>query len=286
MTTNAVPTLWFLNGPLFLLYLIAALIVYVLCVINDKVSISPRRQKPLSPAVIAGLAMISNILGIVTLVAVAAAMSNATRLGMLLLPLVILGFRYYKVIRRTPHKWRAPAAGLGGSVAGLAIGAWLFMRNEAAPEPVGHAVLPGDVHTLRLSEVMNSQAWTVSLQLVLFYLISLSIFFVLQALLRRSAPRLMAGPEQERRKRAALTVFIAFALNFLGVLALVWLADASDMQIRLAMVGLPLLLILETYVNLLRKEPHNRPAHWTGLIGSCSGMVLAAVLLLRGAPLH
>jgi hypothetical protein len=286
MSTHYAPTLWFLNGPLLLLYVIEGLLVYVLCVINDRVVHSPRRQKPLSPAVIAALALVSQLLGVVTFVALANALSGATHLGMLGLPLLILFNRYLRVIRKAPRRWQAPAGALAGSVAGLGSGAWLFMRNATGAEPIGHVVLPGTVHTLRISEVMASRDWTISLQLVLFYVIALAIFFCLHAVLKRSSLKLMAVPESQRKKRTAWTILIAFATNFLGVVLLVWLADRADIQARLAMVGLPLLLILEAYVKLLRSQPRNRPSHWSGLIGSSAGMVIATFFLLRGAPLH
>lgn len=216
MSTLYAPTLWFLNGPLLLLYVVEGLLVYVLCVINDRVVHSPRRQKALSPAVIAGLALVSQILGVVTFVALANALSGATHLGMLALPLLVIFHRYLRVIRRAPRRWQAPAGALIGSAAGLGAGGWLFMRNAAGSEPVGHIVLPGTVHTLRLSEVMASRDWTISLQLVLFYVIALAIFFGLHAVLKRSSTKLMAVPEPQRRKRTALTILIAFAANFWG----------------------------------------------------------------------
>ncbi len=72
----------------------------------------------------------------------------------------------------------------------------------------------------------------------------------------------------------------------MGVAALIFMANSSDVQTRLAMVGFPLFLIVESYVKLLRAEPQNRPSHWTGLIGSSGGMAVACFFLLRGAPLH
>jgi hypothetical protein len=52
------------------------------------------------------------------------------------------------------------------------------------------------------------------------------------------------------------------------------------------MVGFPLFLIFEAYVKLLKTEPRNRPSHWTGLVGSMSGMILAGFFLMKGAPLR
>jgi uncharacterized membrane protein YkvI len=161
------------------------------------------------------------------------------------------------------------------------------MRNTATAEAVSRVAVRGDVPTVPLSELLKNQgSWAVSLKLVVFYLVSVAIFFSVHALLKKTSQKLLACPAEKRSRMTALTTVLAFALNFLGVAALIFMANSSDVQTRLAMVGFPLFLIVEAYAKLLRAEPQNRPSHWTGLIGSSGGMVLASFFLLRGAPLH
>jgi peptidoglycan/LPS O-acetylase OafA/YrhL len=163
----------------------------------------------------------------------------------------------------------------------------MFMRNAVTAEPVARVTVPGDVRTIPLTELLrNEGTWSVSLKLVVFYLISVAIFFGVHALLKRATAKLLACPEDKRKQRTAVAALLAFALNFMGVVTLTLMGKSADAQIRLAMVGFPLFLIAESYVKLLRAEPQNRPAHWIGLISSAGGMVLASFFLLRGAPLH
>ena len=64
------------------------------------------------------------------------------------------------------------------------------------------------------------------------------------------------------------------------------LGDATQVPIRQAMLRVPLFLIVEAYVKMLRSDRENKAAHWMGLLGSATGMASAGFWLLRGAPLH
>ncbi|HAM35193.1 MAG TPA: hypothetical protein DEB40_12975 [Elusimicrobia bacterium] len=287
LTQPQQPGIWFVSGFVLLLYIAAVAIVFLLIKINDRMGFGSSDEEPLPPAAIVALAFVSNLLGVSAIVLLADALSTGVRLSMLALPLLLLIERYGMRIRREAAKWRVHGSALAGSAAGLAAGAWLFMLKRATTEPLRHAVVPGDVRTVPVSELLGDKGtWTVSLQLVAFYLVSVAIFLGLHALLKRMARKLMACPAKQRGPRTALSILIAFVANFLGVFILVFLANASNVQTRLAMVAFPLFLIAESYVKLLRAEPQNRPSHWTGLIGSGGGMALAAFFLLRGAPLH
>jgi hypothetical protein len=287
MTPSQQPTIWLVNGPILLLYVAAAVMFVLLRSANDRICSASSKEKPMPPAVIAALTFVSNLLGAASLVMLANALSSPTRLSMLALPLVLLVELYGRAIRREPENRLANGTALAGSVAGLVTGAWLFMRNAATADPLSHAAVPGDVPTIPLSELMrNERNWAVSVKLVVFYVISMAIFFSLHALLKAAAKKLMDCPAEKLKRRTALATLLAFALNFAGVAALIFMAKSSDVQTRLAMVGFPLFLISESYTKLLRAEPQNRPFLWTGLIGSSSGILLASFFLLRGAPLH
>jgi hypothetical protein len=286
MTTSQ-PTIWLVNGPILILYLAAGAIVYLLCSANDRICSASKKESPMPPAMVVLLTLVSNLLGVATLVLLANALSSATRLSMLALPLLLLLEHYGMIMYRAPRERGTAAATLGGSAMGLAIGAWLFMRNAVTTEPVARPIIAGDVRTVPLAQLLrNEGSWAVSLKLVVFYVVSLAIFFGVHALLKRSAEKLLDCPEEKRKQRTALAGLLAFALNFLGVVTLILIAKSSDAQVRLLMVGFPLFLIAESYTKQLRAEPRSRASNWAGLIGSSAGMLLAGFFLLRGAPLH
>jgi hypothetical protein len=286
MTTSQ-PTIWLVNGPILALYLAAGAIVYLLSAANDRICSSSQKETPMPPAMIALLTSVSNLLGVATLVLLANALSTATRLSMLVLPLLLLLEHYGMIMYRAPRERVIPASTLGGSVAGLAIGAWMFMRNTAVAEPISRVTIPGNVRTIPLDELLrNEGSWSVSLKLVVFYIVSCVIFFGLHALIKRASGKMLDCPADKRKQRTALAALLAFALNFMGVVTLILMGRSSDAQIRLAMVAFPLFLIAESYVKLMREKPQNRPTYWPGLIGSAGGMALASFFLLRGAPLH
>ena len=287
MTPLAQPTIWLVNGPVLVLYLAAGALAYLLCAANDRICSASKKEKPMPPALIVLLTSVSNFLGVASLALLAGALSTPTRLSMLALPLLLVLEHYGMMMYRAPRERATAASTMGGSVAGLVIGAWAFMRNAATAEPVSRATVPGDVRTIPLSELLhNDGSWSVSLKLVVFYVVSVAIFFGLHALLKRAAEKLLQCPAEKRKSRTAIAAVIAFGLNFLGVVALMLMAKSFDAQIRLAMVGFPLFLIAESYAKLLRAEPQKRASHWSGLIGSSGGMALASFFLLRGAPLH
>jgi hypothetical protein len=286
LMTNA-PTLWLISGPILCLYIAAAAATLVLRVINERAYTAPSQDKPMPPAIIALITFVSNFLIVASLVLLGNALSSATRLSMLAVPLILLGERYVRIIIKEPEKRYASAYALGGSVAGLLAGAWTFMRQVSADDALAHAILAPDVATVPVQELIKNQGnWAVSLQLVAFYVIAIAIFVSLHSLLQMAAKKIMNVPQEKFKERTALAALLAFVLNFMGVVVLILIAQSSNVQLRLAMVGFPLFLIAESYARVLRSEPENRPSNWTGLIGSGGGMVLASFFLLRGAPLH
>ncbi|HXT00316.1 MAG TPA: hypothetical protein VN915_06550 [Elusimicrobiota bacterium] len=281
------PAVWLISGPVLFLYVVAIASIWALREANDRICTASSREKPLAPAAVVLLTAVSNLLAVATLVLCARGLETTPRLSMLAVPAAVLLERYGRLIYRAPSRRRDPVSGLLGSLGGLAAGAWLFMRASAGPEQVVRAAVSGSVQTVPFAEAMAHDApWAVSLSLAGFYLLSLAIFFGIHALLKRTGPKLLGDSARPRAGGAAQALALAFALNFLGVAALVLAANASDVRARLAMVGFPLFLIVEAYVELLKKEKARRRSHWSGLAGSAGGMVLAGWFLLRGAPLR
>jgi hypothetical protein len=279
------PSVWSISGPILVLYIAAAVILLLVREANVRVGASTK-EDPLSPAVMAGLAFVSNLLGMATFVMIARALSSSTRLSMLALPAALVAGSYLMGMGRKAER-AGLAASLLGSLAGIAAGAWFLMRSTLSNDAVSAAAVSGTVQTLAVEDVLRNQGtWAVSLQLGVFYIVALALFFGLHHVLRRAGQRALAAGQEGRGGRLAFKGLASFGVNLLAVFAFAFLAKTSAVQARLAMLGFPLFLIVESYVKLLRAEPHNRPAHWTGLIGSSGGIALGTFLALRGAPLH
>ncbi len=288
MTENASKiTIWLVTGPIMVLYLAAGTIVFLLCEINDRICSVTDAKTAQPSAVTALLSFVSNLLGVASLILLATALDSPTRLSMIIFPFCVLFLRYGNIIERQPLLRAPPAAALGGSASGILLGAWLFMRHGVIHEPVTRVPIPGNVQTIPVQELIHRPGdWSVSLNLVFFYLVSLAIFFLLHAMLKKSAPKQLSVPEEKRKEHTFIAVCTAFCLNFLGVVILVLLARYCHLQLRLAMVLFPLALIGESYWVLMRADPRQKSAHWTGFIGTSLGMLVGMLLLMRDMPLH
>src|SRR6185437_12174631 len=102
----------------------------------DRILTASSREKPLPSAAIFLLAAASNLLAVATLVLCANGLATPPRLSMLAFPVALLLERYGRLISRAPSRRRDPVSALGGSLAGLAAGAWLFLRRVSGPERV------------------------------------------------------------------------------------------------------------------------------------------------------
>ncbi len=135
------PTIWLVNPPILFLYVAAVAMVLLLRSANDRICSSSSKEKPMPPVVIVALTLVSNLLGVASLVLLANALSSPTRWSMLALPLLVLIVRYGRIIYREPKKRPASATALAGSTAGLVTGGWLFMRNIVTTEPIASVAI-------------------------------------------------------------------------------------------------------------------------------------------------
>lgn len=283
---------WALSGPVLILYVAAVAVFVAILSANLRVITAlTEGAKAKSPRAAAGfsafITLASNFIGVATIAVLAKTSGAAPRLTMVALPLVIVAERHIRYALRHPRVRGAHLSALSGSVAGMLAGAWLLLRPIVKDEPLAQIAVPGTVRTLPLSEVIaKPDYWAVSMQLVVYYCVSLAIFFGAHYLLKLHASS-MAQDLREGKKKALLVALVsALALNFFGVAALVLLGDATKVPIRQAMLLVPIFLIVEAYVKMLRNDRENKAAHWMGLLGSAAGMASAGYWLLRGAPLH
>lgn len=281
--------IWALTGPLLLLYAVAVAIFYAVeaAVLRLTANITDG-YKSREPRIVLGVllaALGANFIAAAALAQLARLAGIPSRQSLILFPLALLAERRIRLGWKTPNSRYAHAYGFLGAAAGLLAGAWMFLASDAAQGTVASVVVPGDVPTLPLSEIMrNPSDWAISIQLVVFYCVSMAIFFGAHGLLKRFARKTGSKAAEERPRTTQ--ILSALALNFCGVALLVLLGRAADVQIRLAMVFLPLLCVLEAYVKLIRADMPNRKAYFAGIAGTTAGMVSAALLLLRGAPVQ
>ncbi|MDX6768986.1 MAG: hypothetical protein SF051_05600 [Elusimicrobiota bacterium] len=281
-----------LSGPALVLYVVAVAVFIGVASANLRVIESltegAKARKPgVAAAFAAFITFVSNFIGVATIAMLGKTSGTPPRLSMVALPLLIVLERHARAAIRDAKDRAAHLCALAGSLAGIAAGAWFLLRAVAVEEKVKRAVVSGQVETISVQQALERpENWQVSFQLVVFYLVSLAIFYGAHFGLKLAADS-MAKDLRDGRAKAVLTTLVsALALNFFGVGALVLLGQKTGVPIRLAMVLVPLFIITEAYVKLLRSDRENRVGYWAGMTGSAAGMAGAAFLLLKGAPLY
>lgn len=279
------------GAPAILLYgvavgLFAGIISANLRVIETLTEGPNARKKDAASTYTFFITLVSNFIGAATIALLGKTSGIAARMSMVALPALLLAERHLRSAvkdakDRTVHLW-----GAAGGLLGVLAGAWFFLRG-GVDEQLRRLGAGGDVQTLRVQEVLERQQHMgISWKLVAIYVAALSIFWVTHWGLRLSS-EFMAKELREPRTKALLTALVsALVLNFFGVGALVLIGESAQVPIRLAMVLVPLFIVVESYVLLLRSDRENRYGHWAGLLGSAAGMAGAALLMLRSAPLY
>lgn len=281
-----------LSGPALVLYVVAVALFLGIVSANLRViEALTEGAKARKPSVAAAFALlitfVSNFIGAATIALLGKTSGTAARMSMIALPLLLVVERHARAAVKDAKDRAVHLSALAGSVAGLLSGAWFLLRGVVAQEQVKRAVVSGNVRTLTVEEAMaHPQDWTISGQLIVFYLLALAIFWAAHWGLKLSSES-MAKDLRDARAKALLTALVsALVLNFFGVGALVLLGQAAHVPIRIAMILVPLFIVVESYVQLLRSDRDNRFGHWMGLLGSAAGMAGAAFLLLKGAPYY
>lgn len=136
-----------------------------------------------------------------------------------------------------------------------------------------------------ISKLKQPTNWTISVQLLILYVVSVAIFFAANAVHKKAEDGLKARVAKGDAAASAGIALLAFALNFAGVAALVFVTKKTGENVRMAMVLLPLFLIVEQHVRALRNAPHERRVQLLGIAGVASGMGLAVAAFMRHAPL-
>lgn len=136
-----------------------------------------------------------------------------------------------------------------------------------------------------VSKMKTQPTWTISVQLLILYVVSVAIFFAAHAVQKKAELGLKDRLAKGGAGAAAGLLLLAAAANFLGVAALVAVARKTGLEVRMAMVLLPLLLIVEQHVRALRANPQERRAQLLGIAGVALGIGAGVAALMPHAPL-
>lgn len=136
-----------------------------------------------------------------------------------------------------------------------------------------------------VAKLKQPSLWTISVQLLVLYVVSVAIFFAGHAVNQKAEIALKDRVAKGEAPAAAGMLLLSTALNFLGVLALIFIAKKTGENIRMAMVGLPLFLLIEQHVRQLRNEPQSRRLKLLSITGVAIGIVSAVALFMPHAPL-
>jgi hypothetical protein len=127
--------------------------------------------------------------------------------------------------------------------------------------------------------------WTISVQLLVLYVVSVAIFFGAHAVQQKIAAGLKDRVSKGEAGASAGLTLLTLVLNFLGVAALVFVTKKTGENVRMAMMILPLFLIVEQHVRALRANPQERRIHLLGIAGVALGMIGGVAVLMPHAPL-
>lgn len=136
-----------------------------------------------------------------------------------------------------------------------------------------------------ISKLKQPASWTISVQLLVFYVVSVALFFAIHAVVKKAEAALKDRVAKGEAGPCAGFALLAAGLNFLGVAALVFITKKTGENVRMAMVGVPLFLIVEQHVRHLRNNPQERRLQLLGIAGLTLGIGAAVAALMPHAPL-
>lgn len=136
-----------------------------------------------------------------------------------------------------------------------------------------------------ISKLKQPAEWTISVQLLILYVVSVAIFFAANAVQRKVEGAVKDRVAKGEAGASAGIALLSVALNFAGVAALVFITKKTGETIRMAMVLLPLFLIVEQHVRALRAAPQERRLQLLGIAGVAIGIGAAVAAFMPHAPL-
>lgn len=136
-----------------------------------------------------------------------------------------------------------------------------------------------------IAKLKQPSLWTISVQLLVLYVVSVAVFFGLHEIAKKAEGVLKERVAKGETGPCAGYLLLTAALNFAGVLAVVLVTKKTGENIRMAMIGVPLFLIAEQHVRALRNHPEERRLQLLGLAGVIAGIGAGVAALMPHAPL-
>ncbi len=136
-----------------------------------------------------------------------------------------------------------------------------------------------------IAKLKQPSLWTVSVQLMILYVVSVAVFFAIHAVHKKAEIALKDRVAKGEAGPSAGVLLLAAILNAVGVAAVVFVTKKTGENIRMAIIGVPLFLIVEQHVRALREHPLERRVQLLGLAGVVLGIAAGVAVLMPHAPL-
>ncbi len=136
-----------------------------------------------------------------------------------------------------------------------------------------------------ISKLKQPSLWTISVQLLILYVVSVAVFFAANAVQGKVELGLKERVLKGSGGASVGLLVAALGLNFAAVGLVVFVTAKTGQNIRMAMIGVPFFLILEQHVRALRAHPHERRLPLVGMLGVAIGIVGGVAAFMPHAPL-
>ena len=136
-----------------------------------------------------------------------------------------------------------------------------------------------------LSKLKQPTLWTISVQLMILYVVGVVIFFAANAVQKKAEIGMKDRIAKGEAGPSAALFLLTAVLNFLCVAGLVAVTQKTGENIRMAMVLLPLLLVVEQHFRHMRNAPQERRTQIIGVAGVLLGVGAGIAALMPHAPL-
>lgn len=136
-----------------------------------------------------------------------------------------------------------------------------------------------------IAKLKQPALWTISVQLMILYVVSVAVFFAAHAVHKKAEDQLKDRVAKGEAGASAAIFGLALLLNALGVAAVVFVTKKTGENVRMAMIGVPLFLVVEQHFRQLRNAPQERRVQLLGVAGVVLGMAGAVAAIMPHAPL-
>ena len=136
-----------------------------------------------------------------------------------------------------------------------------------------------------IEHLSNKELWTISVQLLVLYVVSVVIFLGAHAINLKVTVSQKDAVAKGKAAASALVFVLSLAANALCVATLAFLARKTGETPRMAMVAVPLFLVLEKHVRAMREAPQDKRFHLIAAAGVALGTVGAVFAFMPHAPL-